>query len=307
MDPRGEIGYNTAEVIPVAVLKERVDRLEEALMRLVYVQQKTEIEIQNLKEEMKAFKEEMRIFKDEMKAFKDEVKVFKDEMKAFKDEMKVFKDEMKVFKDEMLAFKDEMRVFKDEMKVFKDEMLAFKDEMKAFKDEMKVFKDEMLDFKEWSKKNIENLNRQWGHLANKLGTLVEDIFAPSIDMALEKYFGRRPSIVDVKKLVRKNGKSLELDILALYPEERRAFVVEAKADPDRTDYIDLFLKKLEEIPVFLPELAAYTVVGIYAALSMREETVRLLTRKGLYAMVVRGDIVEIINFDQVAERKNFEK
>jgi len=283
VDPRGEIGYNTAEVIPVAVLKERVDRLEEALMRLVYVQQKTEIEIQNLKDEMKAFKDEMR---------------------AFKDEMRTFKDEMRAFKDEMRTFKDEMRAFKDEMKAFKDEMLAFKDEMRVFKDEMKAFKDEMLDFKEWSKRNIENLNRQWGNLANKLGTLVEDIFAPSIDMALEKYFGRRPSVVDVKKLVRKDGKSLELDILALCPEERRAFVVEVKADPDRVDYIDLFLKKLEEIPVFLPELAAYTMVGIYAALNMREETVRFLTRKGLYAMVVRGDIVEIVNFDQVAERKN---
>ena len=246
----------------MAVLKERVDRLEEALMRLVYVQQKTEIEIQNLKDEMKAFKDEMR------------------------------------------AFKDEMRAFKDEMKAFKDEMLAFKDEMRVFKDEMKAFKDEMLDFKEWSKRNIENLNRQWGNLANKLGTLVEDIFAPSIDMALEKYFGRRPSVVDVKKLVRKDGKSLELDILALCPEERRAFVVEVKADPDRVDYIDLFLKKLEAMPVFLPELAAYTMVGIYAALNMREETVRFLTRKGLYAMVVRGDIVEIVNFDQVTERKN---
>ena len=291
--PGVKSGTIPAEVIPVAVLKERVDRLEEALMRLVYVQQKTEIEIQSLKEEMKAFKEEMRMFKDEMLAFKDEMKAFKDEMLAFKDEMK--------------AFKDEMRAFKDEMRVFKDEMLAFKDEMRVFKDEMKAFKDEMLDFKEWSKRNIENLNRQWGNLANKLGTLVEDIFAPSIDMALEKYFGRRPSIVDVKKLVRKDGKSLELDILALCPEERRAFVVEVKADPDRVDYIDLFLKKLEEIPVFLPELAAYTVVGIYAALNIREETVRLLTRKGLYAMVVRGDIVEIINFNQVAERKNFGK
>lgn len=121
---------------------ERVDRLEEALMRLAYIQQKTEIELQ------------------------------------------------------------------------------------SFKKEMRIFKNEMSDFKEWSKKNIERLRQQteafeeWskkqiGNLANRMGTLVEDIFAPSIDLALKKYFQATPTIVDTRKKVRIDGKSLELDILAV--------------------------------------------------------------------------------------------
>lgn len=234
----------------MAVLRERVDKLEEALMRLVYIQQKTEIELQE-----------------------------------FKKEMQEFKDEMKVFKNEMLDFKDEMKVFKDEMR--------------NFKDEMRVFKDEMLDFKEWSKKNIENLNQQWGRLANKMGTLVEDIFAPSIDQAIEKYFGVLPDIIDVKKLVRKEGKSLEIDILALCEKQKVAYVVEVKANPDRKEYIDDFLKKLQEIPVFIPSLKDYTLRAIYAGLNMKEETVKLLTRKKLYAMVFRGDILEIVNLEDI--------
>lgn len=234
---------------------ERVDRLEEALMRLLYIQQKTEIELQN----------------------------FKNEMKEFKEEMKAFKDEMKVFKDEMLAFKDEMKAFKDEMRVFKDEMLAFKDEMREFKD--------------WSKKNIENLNWQWGNLANRLGTLVEDIFAPSIDRALERYFGVLPDVIDVKKLVRREGKSLEIDILALSEKEQKAYVVEVKSNPDRKEYIEEFLEKLKGIPEFLPQLAPYTLVGIYAGLTMSDQTVALLTRKKIYAMVFRGDFLEIVNLE----------
>ena len=84
----------------MATVKEKVDRLEQMMMRrLVYIQQKTEMEIQNLKEEMREFKNEMADFKDEMRAFKGEMKVFKDEMKAFKDEMIAFKDEMRTFKD----------------------------------------------------------------------------------------------------------------------------------------------------------------------------------------------------------------
>ena len=96
-------------------IKEKVSELEEAIMKVVYLQYKNEIAINKLHEEMKEFKDEMREFKNEMKDFKDEMKVFKDEMLGFKNEMKDFKDEMKVFKDEMLGFKNEMKDFKDEM------------------------------------------------------------------------------------------------------------------------------------------------------------------------------------------------
>jgi predicted nuclease with TOPRIM domain len=56
----------------MVTLKQRVDRLEEALIRL--------------SEEMRAFKDEMRAFKDEMLAFKEEMRVFKEEMEAFREE-----------------------------------------------------------------------------------------------------------------------------------------------------------------------------------------------------------------------------
>ncbi|WP_207891590.1 hypothetical protein [Phorcysia thermohydrogeniphila] len=51
----------------MALIEERVDRLEEMMMRLVYIQQKTEMGIQELKKEMKAFKNEMLEFKDWVK------------------------------------------------------------------------------------------------------------------------------------------------------------------------------------------------------------------------------------------------
>jgi hypothetical protein len=58
-----------------------------------------------------------------------------------------------------------------------------------FKGEMLVFKDEMSDYKDWSKKQIISMNRQWGDLANKLGTVVEDIVAPNIPRIAKVYFG----------------------------------------------------------------------------------------------------------------------
>ena len=44
--------------------------------------------------------------------------------------------------------------------------------------EMREFKNEMGEYKDWPKRQIITMNRQWGDLANKLGTFVEDIVAP---------------------------------------------------------------------------------------------------------------------------------
>jgi len=220
----------------VEEIKEKVDRLEYALMRLAYTQQKTEMELQE----------------------------FKREMQEFKNEMQEFKGEMQEFKNEMLEFKNEMREFKD-----------------------------------WSKKNIENLNRQWGNLANKLGTLVEDIFAPSIDIVIKRHFKIAPDRIYTNLLVRKNGDELELDIVASSVKEKKLFVVEVKANPDREEYVERFQRKLSMVFEYLPEYAGFELLPIYAGFSMKENTVKKLSQLGIYAMVVRGDILEIVNFDDI--------
>jgi hypothetical protein len=194
---------------------------------------------------------------------------------------------IKELAEEMNDFKDEMRVFKDEMKEFKDEMRVFKDEMKEFKDEMKELKRDM--------------DKKWGDLARKMGTLIEDIFIPSFDLAIEKYFHLTPSDVMPRRKIRKNGDTLEVDILGYAGE--MAFVVEVKASPNRLEYVHDFIAKLKTLPDFLPEIQKYQIVPIYAALDMEDKTIALLTRNKIYAMVVRGDILELVNFREL-ERKN---
>ena len=74
----------------------------------------------------------------------------------------------------------ELREFKDEMSEFKDEMCEFKDEMCEFKDEMSDFKDEMRAFKEEMREDRKKAFKQWGEIANKMGTLAEDFVAPCV-------------------------------------------------------------------------------------------------------------------------------
>lgn len=75
-------------------------------------------------------------------------------------------------------------------------------------------------------------------------------------------------------------------------DEERIFIVKVKYDPDREEYINRFLEKLNKVPRFLPELEGYNIIGIYAGLDMKEETINILTKNKLYAMVVKGDAIE---------------
>jgi hypothetical protein len=61
-------------------------------------------------------------------------------------------------------------------------------EIRAFKEEMRGFKDEMRGFKDETRADRKSMNKQWGELANKMGTVVEDIVAPNIPRIAREYF-----------------------------------------------------------------------------------------------------------------------
>ena len=74
-------------------------------------------------------------------------------------------------------------------------------------EEMRAFKDEMQESRN-------TMDKRWGDLARKMGTLIEDIFIPSFDLMIEKYIGLTLKDVMPRRKVRKNEETLELDILA---------------------------------------------------------------------------------------------
>ena len=150
--------------------------------------------------------------------------------------------------------------------------------------------------RQWEEERKE-MNKRWGELANKMGTLVEDIFYPSFDIMLKRYFGVTPTRISSRMKLRNENREIELDIVGFT--EDKAFIVEVKSSPDRQGYIDDFIEKLKVLPEFLPEIKSYEVVPIYAGLTMSESTIESLTKNNIYALIVKGDILEIANFDKV--------
>jgi len=222
----------------MATIENRIDRLEEMVMRLVYIQQKTEMEIQALKKEMKEFKDEMRRTIAEMKK----------DTENLKREMEKFKDEMS----------EEHR----------------------------------------------KMNKQWGSLANKLGTVVEDIIAPAVSPVIRKYFNCEVNDLQVRRKRKdiKTGLKDEFDVIAVSDVCKTVFLVEVKSFP-KVEYINDFKdKKIERFIRLFPEYKEYKLIPIFASLRLDEDLVNYLTKNKIYAMAYREwEYMDLLNFKAVSE------
>lgn len=208
-------------------------------------------------------------------------------------ELRTFKDDTQVFKDEMKVFKDEMRVFKDEMKVFKDEMLVFKDEMKDFKNEMKEFKDEMSDFKEESRRQIREMNRQWGELSNKLGTMVEDLVAPSLSRIIKEMLNREVSDLSVRRKKRlADGRVREFDAVAVTDD---LVCLNSTKSTLRSADVDRFVEEIASFREFFPEYREYLIVGILASLGVEESVLNYAEKVGFMVLATGDQVMEVKN------------
>jgi predicted RNase H-like nuclease (RuvC/YqgF family) len=203
--------------------------------------------------------------------------------------------ELRAFKDEMKEFKDEMKEFKDEMKEFKDEMKEFKDEMKEFKDEMGGFKDEMSDFKNESRQANREMNRRWGELANKMGTLVEDLVAPSLPRIVREVLGQEVADLSVRRKRKlKDGRTWEFDAIAI-TEGQQVGLNSTKSSLRSADVDHLVTKEVAAFREFFPEYAHYPVVGILASLAVEESVLNYAERQGLVVLGVGDELMEIKN------------
>jgi cytochrome c556 len=204
--------------------------------------------------------------------------------------------------EEMREFKDEMREFKNEMGEFKNEMSEFKNEMSDFKDEMSVFKDEMSEFKDETRRDRQRMNKQWGELANRLGTLVEDIVAPSLPRVAAEQFGCDAPELFVLRVVRRVGsETREYDAMLVCPE--LVLINETKSRLQAA-HIDELLAKLAEFPHFYPEYQGRRIVGVLASLYPDASVVNRATRKGVLVMGMGDEAMQVLNPDAVGPSAN---
>lgn len=192
------------------------------------------------------------------------------------------------FQGEMLSFKDEMRAFKEEMVVFKQEMLVFKERTEAFLLRLDASIQE-------SKRDRKEFRKAWGDLANKMGTILEEIAAPSIRRLAREEFGF--SVVDdlMVRTKRVNryipGRHREFDVICAGP--GHVIYGEMKSTPD-LESLNKMLIKLQELFDYYPEYRGCRLIGVYCSRSLDEKMRAAIARAGLYGVAMGEEAMEVV-------------
>ena len=165
-------------------------------------------------------------------------------------------------------------------------------EMSEFKEEMSGFKAEMLEFKNDVNSQNDRMNKRWGELANKMGTVVEDIIAPGAPDALRKKFQIETLDLMVRRKVRdRSGNTDEFDVIILGSDER-VYLIEVKSNPGVT-HVDEIVRKAEKLKSLL--YPGNEIVPVFGALYFPETILKYASKCGVYLIGMKGDYLEILN------------
>jgi hypothetical protein len=173
------------------------------------------------------------------------------------------------------------------------EMRAFKDEMRAFKDEMSTFKDEMSTFKDEMRQQSREMNRKWGDVANKLGTLVEDLVAPSLSRIIEAKL--REPVLDLmprRKRRLADGRVREFDAVAV---TASLVCLNSTKATLRSADVERFVEDIAAFREFFPEYDTLPLVGILASLAVDESVLNDAEATGFLVLAVGDQLMEIKN------------
>lgn len=159
--------------------------------------------------------------------------------------------------------------------------------------ELREFKDEMRDFKDENRQQIRQMNIKWGEIARKLGTVTEDLVAPSIPRIIQEEFGLE--VVDLmirRKKKFADGRTKEYDAIAVAGEYVFADSTKSTLDGDG---VREFMKDIQEFRGFFPEYAKNRIVGILASLYIDDGILAYAEKSGFMVIAVGDNLMEVKN------------
>ncbi len=147
------------------------------------------------------------------------------------------------------------------------------------------------------------LNKKWGELANRLGTVAEDMVAPNLPRIAREHFGCLEPYDDfmVRRYVRHkvdSSKEREFDVIVVYPET--VLINETQTTP-RINYINDFIEVIADIHGYFPEYRGKRIIPLFASFSVPDHLLRYLTKQKIYALGMGADTMELLNFEQLAQ------
>jgi hypothetical protein len=172
-----------------------------------------------------------------------------------------------------------------ELSEFKDEMRTF-----AFKEERRV------DIGD-AKADIVESRRQWGELADRLGTMAEDLVRPNIPLVLRQVLGLSDGPIDSAVRVRRHSSadpSVEREFAVVATCGDYLLINETKSRLAAED-VARFVEALATVRDYFPEHSGKKVVGAIASLYVDPAVVRRGEAMGLIVLGFGEDVMAVLN------------
>ncbi len=283
-------------------IERKVDKLEEALIELAQQSRVTEMKLASFIQEMRDYREENDRMIQEMK---EDTRLFKERTEKTIQEMKEENSRMiQEMKEDTRLFKERTDKTIQEMKEENSRMIQeMKEDTRLFKERTDKTIQEMKEntrmFEERMERTIKDMNRKWGELANKMGTVTEDIVAPGFPFLIERYFGLSLDDISCRRKVKdKSGNRWEFDLVAR--SGNIAFIVDVKSDYNRVEYLDHFTQLvLPKAAELLPELGGCKIIGCIASFRLDPSIIEKASEMGILAISLGGDYLEFCNQEVV--------
>lgn len=160
--------------------------------------------------------------------------------------------------------------------------------------EMREFKNEMSDFKREAEADRRRMNKAWGDLANKMGTVLEDIVAPNIKrLALER-FGCDPLDSFIVGIERRglDGSMREFDVLAVGA--TRIVFAESKSTISERAITDV-VEKVRTFFDHFPEWGGRELIPVIATWRVKNPSHAELNAYRIFGVEMGDDTMELIN------------
>ncbi len=159
--------------------------------------------------------------------------------------------------------------------------------------ELREFKDEMRAFKEENRQQRREMNINWGEMARKLGTITEDLVAPSIPRIINEMFGLDVVFLGIRmKKKLQDGRIKEYDAIAVAGEY--VYVDETKSTLDSEDVKD-FIEDIQGFREFFPEYEGKKIIGVLASLYVDESVIKYAEKAGFLVFAVGEALMEVKN------------
>lgn len=203
-----------------------------------------------------------------------------------------------------------IREIKNENAKMKQDSAEFKRNIEKTVAEMKQdtveFKSNMdktvAEMKRDTAKMKKEMNRQWGDLANKMGTMVEDIVAPNIAGIAKQYFNVETLAFFAVRVKCQNTINPEIvkefDVIAV--SDHLFFVNETKSTV-KIGYVDDFTESLKSIYDYFPQNRGKKLIPIFSALHIPDDIQNYLTRHNIYAMGMKEETMDLLNFEELSK------